>query len=315
MPDVIQDPCEICGETAESIPANGDVLHQHCDRCGEFILSGSAMSLVRNLSRPDKTKLARAVRRANIAAVVPTITSNNLSEFFPTSPPSALKLADDVLVYLSKKSDRLTHFIELSDKMADLMALAHARDARDVNVLIADLLAEPGFLRKISSDGEPLKYRLTRDGYARLDELQRKGADSAQAFVAMCFGRGDRREFMDAVYAEGLAKGIRLAGYKPHRVDKGEYNGKIDDEIIRQIRRSRFLVADFTDHVAGVYYETGFAEGLGMPIIQTCHQSQIGGLHFDNRQINTIAWENSDQLAEQLQRRIEGTLGKGPLRA
>ena len=45
---------------------------------------------------------------------------------------------------------------------------------------------------------------------------------------------------------------------------------KIDDEIIGEIRRSRFLVADFTHGDKGargsVYYEAGFAYGLGLPV-------------------------------------------------
>jgi hypothetical protein len=47
-------------------------------------------------------------------------------------------------------------------------------------------------------------------------------------------------------YAQGIAPGIEDAGYKPLRIDNKEHSNKIDDEIIAEIRRSRFLVADFT---------------------------------------------------------------------
>jgi len=53
---------------------------------------------------------------------------------------------------------------------------------------------------------------------------------------------------MQRIYEEVFAKAISEAGFKPHRVDQREYNDKIDDEIIVQIRRSRFIVADFTGH-------------------------------------------------------------------
>ncbi|MFC1886373.1 hypothetical protein ACFLZM_04890, partial [Thermodesulfobacteriota bacterium] len=76
-----------------------------------------------------------------------------------------------------------------------------------------------------------------------------------------------------------------------------QFNGKIDDEIIAQIRRSRFIVADFTGHRGGVYYEAGFAKGLGLEVIWTCNKNDIDKLHFDIRQYNCIDWDwDADKL-------------------
>ena len=45
------------------------------------------------------------------------------------------------------------------------------------------------------------------------------------------------------------------------RIDRHEHVNKIDDEIIAEIRRARFVVADFTHGDTGgrgsVYYEAG----------------------------------------------------------
>jgi hypothetical protein len=53
----------------------------------------------------------------------------------------------------------------------------------------------------------------------------------------------------------------------------------VDDEIIAEIRRSRFLVADFTCEPekvrGGVYFETCFAMGLNIPIIWTCKDTSL----------------------------------------
>jgi hypothetical protein len=92
-----------------------------------------------------------------------------------------------------------------------------------------------------------------------------------------------------------------------------EHANKIDDEIIAEIRRSAFLVADFTGHRQNVYFETGFAIGLGLQVIWTCRKDHIPELHFDIRQYNCIDWEDEAQLARRLQRRIEAILGRGPL--
>ena len=47
---------------------------------------------------------------------------------------------------------------------------------------------------------------------------------------------------------------------------------------MHQIRKSKFLIADFTGQRGGVYYEAGFAYGLGLPVIWTCRKDWFDGL-------------------------------------
>jgi len=109
-------------------------------------------------------------------------------------------------------------------------------------------------------------------------------------------------------YDKGFEVGISGAGYKPIRIDLVEHNRKIDDEIIAHIRRSRFVVANFTGHRGGVYFEAGFALGLNIPVIWTCHKDDIGNLHFDVRQYNCIVWDKPEELAKQLKNRIQAVI-------
>jgi nucleoside 2-deoxyribosyltransferase len=98
------------------------------------------------------------------------------------------------------------------------------------------------------------------------------------------------------------------------RIDQKEHANKICDEIIAEIRRSRFVVADYTGHRGGVYYEAGFATGRGLHVILTCRKNDMDKLHFDIRQYNCIDWQSPEQLAQRLQVRIEALLGDGPLK-
>jgi nucleoside 2-deoxyribosyltransferase len=102
---------------------------------------------------------------------------------------------------------------------------------------------------------------------------------SIQGFVAMWFTFS-----MEDVYEKGFSPAIRDSGYQPMRIDRKEHVNKIDDEIIAEIRRSRFLVADFTSEPnqprGGVYFEAGFALGLNIPVIWTCREDLVGQLHF-----------------------------------
>ena len=84
---------------------------------------------------------------------------------------------------------------------------------------------------------------------------------------------------MDSLWKEGIKPGIEDAGYEAVRIDRKEHVNKIDDEIIAEIRRSRFVVADFTHGRGGmrggVYYEAGFAHGMDIPVIFSCKKSII----------------------------------------
>lgn len=108
-------------------------------------------------------------------------------------------------------------------------------DSKDVVFLVL-LLTEDGLLV-----GDGGNYRLTSAGWNYFDSLRAGGAESLQVFVAMWFS-----DEMKAAYENGIAPAIRDAGYLPLRIDAKEHNNKIDDEIILEIRRSRFVVADFT---------------------------------------------------------------------
>ena len=86
----------------------------------------------------------------------------------------------------------------------------------------------------------------------------------------------------------------------------------ITDEIMAEIRRSRFVVADYTGQVNGVYFEAGFALGLGLTVIPTCRADEVPKLHFDIKHLNTLLWNTPVELAGGLNRRIRAVIGAGP---
>lgn len=141
----------------------------------------------------------------------------------------------------------------------------------------------------------------------RLEELKHKSTSSTKGFVAMSF-----HVDLNKVYSNGFQLALVNSGYEPTRMDKVEHINRIDDEIINQINTSKFVVADFTGHRSGVYFEAGYAMGIGLPIFWTCRKDEMSGLHFDIRQFNCIDWDTTEDLAQRLQSRIESILGRGP---
>ena len=119
---------------------------------------------------------------------------------------------------------------------------------------------------------------------------------------------------MREAYRKAFEPAINDAGYLAVRIDFHEHAGDINDEMIVQIKRSRFLVADLTEHRGGVYFEAGYAMGLGLPVILTCQTDHKERIHFDLRQFNFIEWNDLAELKRRLTLRVQRVVGQGPLR-
>jgi len=101
-------------------------------------------------------------------------------------------------------------------------------------------------------------------------------------------------------------------GFDAVRTDKVHSLEKILPRILNGIRHSAFVIADVTETSPNVFYEIGFAEGLGRPIIAT---AKVGTkLPFDIADTPVTFWNNLDDLKAKLEPMINEVkigLGKG----
>ncbi len=151
----------------------------------------------------------------------------------------------------------------------------------------------------------PGKLTIESRGWQRVEELNRQVAGSLdQAFVAMWFD-----ESTQDIYDNAIKAAVEKSGkVKCLRIDELEHNNKICDQIVAEIRRSKYVVADFTGNRGGVYFEAGFAQGLGLPVIWTVKESDLVNVHFDTRQYNHIVYTTPEDLYEKLLSRIQATI-------
>ena len=190
--------------------------------------------------------------------------------------------------------------------------LAHSESIgwNDLKYLL-DHLVERRLVRKLTDNWHEYPYVLEVRGFERLDELRKVTPASEEAFVAMWFS-----DKLKPAYVNGIKLAIEDAGYKAVRVDEQHFLEKIDDEVISRIRRARFVVADFSHGKDGargsVYYEAGFAHGLGLDVIFTCRHENSEDLHFDTRQYPHIIWKDYEDLRKQLRERITALMSDGP---
>jgi len=114
---------------------------------------------------------------------------------------------------------------------------------------------------------------------------------------------------MNEAFEFGISKAVTDCGFPaPIRIDRKEHNNQITDEIMAAIRDAELVIADFSGNRGGVYYEAGFARGLGRPVIYSCQESDFKDLHFDTRLINHIKWSDPADLRGKLANRIKATI-------
>jgi len=91
-----------------------------------------------------------------------------------------------------------------------------------------------------------------------------------------------------------------------------EYSGSIYDEILKSIAECKFVIADLTFGNNGVYYETGYARGIGKEVIYTCSQAWFNKkkVHFDVSGFNIVLYENFDDLKRKLKPRVDSMFNK-----
>lgn len=209
-----------------------------------------------------------------------------------------------------------------------------AKDFSEAGYFV-DLLISQGLLVEsaVKATNSSIPYlKLSAYGWQRFEELERNWQNSTTAFIAMWFNEATEK------YRDAVKEAIRQAGYEPKVIDDHEHNNFIMDEVINQINEAKFVIADFTcipeqpeksskipgGVRGGVYFEAGYAKGLGKEVIVTCKDDADSKKrrHFDIDQLNTLFWkEQDDKLVDcngkdfvhRLVERIKATVGKGKL--
>ena len=305
--------CPIWG-TRAAVQQDADSLTVDSPRAdGRYRVTGSAISSLRNSDNELKARLTWwLVKQRRQGESVPEITTYTIDNARSLPLPSVVERRDSLLEYIAASSKTITPRIPVAGLVTEKMKLhqeslaAHtaSQDGGEVHELIR-------FAREDHLITGTETLQLTYKAWTYLEERRARRIISSQGFVAMWFNTT-----MEAVYEGGFARAIVDSGYKPMRIDRKEHVNKIDDEIISEIRRSRFLVADFTSEPnqprGGVYFEAGFALGLNIPVIWTCREDLVAQLHFDIRQFNQIVWTSADDLYQKLKNRIGAVLGEGP---
>ncbi len=304
--------CPICKKPAHLTEGLSqgvkDIYVVSCEVCGKYQITRSA-SLTLPETLEQRLILSFAIRNRSERGEEVYISTEDVENILESVcvPSDPFETIDLLLKYLYTKAGTAGESVKLNAETD--YPILFAKNPSEFLYYVEKARE----LKFIEPHPKKVGYRLSLKGWKRLDELRGTERKSNQAFVAMWFDSN-----LDQAWEQGFRPALKQSGFSPIRIDLTEHNEKICDRIIAEIRKSGLVVADFTGQRGGVYFEAGFAMGLGIPVIWTCRDTDIGHVHFDTRQYNHIVWRTPEELKKKLINRIEATLPdrlrKGPLK-
>jgi len=294
--------CFVCGKAADiQTRANQAVYDVKCNKCGKYSATNTVAGL--NISsRPNSQILSGVIRQRTENDEITPLHSANIEQLIElaSKPKNPVEAIDKILLYILKHSESAEKFINLVPE--NDCSLVYSRSGEEF-IYYVDKALQIEYLEDDDVITTGYRVRLSLSGWKRVSEMETQKRDYNQVFVAMWFNKD-----LDDVWKNGFKLALADVGFDPVRIDIVEHNEKICDRIVAEIRRSGLLVADFTGNRGGVYFESGFAMGLGIPVIWTCRADCVKELHFDTRQYNHIEWNDDSDLYEKLITRIEATI-------
>jgi len=315
----------------------------HCPICGEIRLTEEAADDFEGeqFSERDRKIISCVLRieyerRGNKPPDSP-LTLDYLHRIVDQHVPlKPLDKLDYALQRLNKLSQKVGYDVQIVDSLD--YTLFHCFDHNELERVLSFLETQDFISIGNWTSGTTAIIR--PKGYERLQQIQQLRQDSTTCFVAMWFTPEMQKVFDQAVKRaiEFIEDGKAEPRFKAIKLDNVEHINNINDEIIATIRRSRFMVCDLTGYRGGVYFEAGFAYGLGLPVIYTCRkdwcsedklkdndgkvietlkdtsgreiQVRKEGVHFDLAHMNRIEWEEDkmDEFRVALENRIKAVI-------
>ncbi|MCU7808940.1 MAG: nucleoside 2-deoxyribosyltransferase [Candidatus Thiodiazotropha sp. (ex Semelilucina semeliformis)] len=310
MPTVSDQPCPICKLEAKDVRVwdYGERTTLECERCGKFAITRTAAAMAK--SRQLEPMLSAWIReRFETTAEIPEINSKTLEEVAKTLPN--YKVAEKQLLLL-RAIERRTAFPGQAIDIHPVFdfPLAWAAGEEEFLYLLRSLIERELVRRTDSSsdlnDSFVFMVEITSSGWDFLDQHSRPSILSDQAFVAMSFSSE-----LETAWENAIKPALVKARFRPYRVDAKPHIDRIDTKIVSEIKNSKFLVADVTQQRPGVYFEAGYAIGLGIPVFWSVRADDLPNVHFDTRQYNHIVWNNENELSEQLYFFVSAIIGTG----
>lgn len=120
-------------------------------------------------------------------------------------------------------------------------------------------------------------------------------------FVIMPFRGGDMTDVYSAIKDE-----CQKLGLAPKRVDENAGSGLVIGEITDLIEQAEFIICDLTHERPNVYYELGYAHGVGNEALDILLIAKAGTtLHFDIAPFRVEYYNSTEHLRSILSSKLK----------
>ncbi|MBT4733330.1 hypothetical protein HOB87_15395 [Candidatus Woesearchaeota archaeon] len=301
--------CPFCKERSSTIK-NFDTLqstYSDC-LCGKFIIDQKVLEdsdEYNKILRTDEDKiLFSGYLRNNQTTITEEFISGDLPGILGYCQRKTLSEKISYLKsYIYQETTLLGKSVPI--EVGKLYTLFYLKEPKELYSLLRHL-QEINILNKNTNvGGATANVLLTVEGFSEIESTLEDHSQSRKVFIACNF---------DTPYQDDLVKAIKSAcaicGFDANLVSGEKHNDDISHKIISDIRRSKFIIADFTDQNNGVYFEAGYAMGMSKKVIRLIDKEQFESLHFDTRQFNHIPWEHGEweELEDKLIDQINATI-------
>ncbi|MFB3787190.1 MAG: hypothetical protein ACE15F_12570 [bacterium] len=307
--------CPVCDTQLKDVkesPDGRDAKFFSCPSCGEFILARTLISNLPNILQKDKdarAKISHAIRTVQQVNKIVELSTKTVEEILKRPLPSPSEQSDLFVRWLAENVESPGELMFVQPKIHSSIIGAKSPEGFDLVLRhLFDVGLVKGHLLNIIGEPGTAHVTLSFDGWKYYEQLRQGQPSYRKAFMAMQFGEHELDDVVDKVFKPC----VHQAGFELYRLDDLPRAGLIDDRLRVEIQASDFLIADLTHGNLGAYWEAGYAEGLGKPVIYTCEKDKFEKekTHFDTNHHLTIIWDkNSPETAgEQLKATIRATL-------
>lgn len=292
------DECPVCRE--KDIPSRHVEMGRfrvRCHNCGDFELTFDVRQDLASILKKTPMgaqRLSHGIRKMSDGGVICVLDSASaVDQIVENTPlPKPREQADILVLWLGQNTKGFGDTAKR--KTTEWTSIIGGWDETNFKKLLAALNEER--LVGYSEYGDSQELNLLISGWNRYEELRRGQSHSRKAFMAMQYGNDQ----IERMYRDCFKPAVKAAGFDLFLLKENPRAGVIDNRMRVDIRTSRFLIADLTGKNAGAYWEAGFAEGLGKPVIYTCEENffrsreEGKGTHFDANHCTTILWSDGD---------------------
>lgn len=315
--------CPICElENTKEIRGTGDNSSYECERCGKFNMTGTLAATINHQfkSTDDRWKLSHWLRNAGSKNMEQFLDTANIKPILERRLPSLVEQFDLLLKWLAAQSEDFGKPVIVTPDY-DFVTIG-ARSTEGFRFVLTTLISRNWLsiinipTVKVYRRGQSAVYNPSESsnikiealGWEQIEQLQHHQPSYRKAFIAMKFDNSE----LDQIVRDYFKPATAEAGFELLRLDDNPAAGLIDNKMRVEIRNADFVIADLTHDNLGAYWEAGYAEGLGKPVIYTCEKAKFieKPTHFDTNHHLTIFWDasNPQKAAEELTATIRATL-------